>query len=222
MVSTRSLGREDNRLGSLPLFLSLFLLLLAFFIFLNSISSFEAGKSDRVLQSIRASFPGIDDTGEGSGILDGDEGGAIERSVAERLEEAFVFAFPRLRPRIITETERLHVDIPLDRLFAPGTATPKAAVQVLTKRLSRVLASPSPRRRLETQILFGYAGAAGQLAKDRLTLTRASLMIERMLNAGSPPRLTSIGFEPGHVGDLRFRIRAVRDTASPASQGAVQ
>lgn len=210
MTMARGLKQDDQRLGSLPLFLSLFLLLLAFFIFLNSISSFEKGKSDEVMASIRASFPGFGEGGEGPGILDGDGVGTIEQSISTRLSEAFAFAFPRLPLKIIDEGERIYVDIPLERLFVPETSRPRATLRVLSKRLSAVLANPSPKQALETQILFGYAGGAGDLASDRMLLERSTTVIEGMIAAGSPSRLTSVGVEPGHALDLRFRFRAMR------------
>lgn len=210
MNGTRGSARETNRLGSLPLFLSLFLLLLAFFIFLNSISSFETGKSDRVLESIRSTFPGYGPGGEGTGLLDGDEAGLVEQSLAVRLDEAFAFAFPRLQPQIVNEADRIYVDVPLDRLFVDGGAEPRTTLDVLTRRVSAVLADPSSSQVLETQVLFGYSGGAGRLAANSVALNRADTVIQKMLAAGSPPRLTSVGFEPGHPGEIRFRIRAVR------------
>ena len=209
MTVARELKGDDQRLGSLPLFLSLFLLLLAFFIFLNSMSSFETGKSDRVIASIRASFPGFGAGGEGPGMLDGDDIGSVEESVSARLNEAFAFAFPKLPLNILDEGEQILVDVPLERLFVQASSEPRVTLQVLSRRLAKVLADPSPNQRLETQILFGHDAAADRLATDRQILQRATIVIEGMIAAGSPRRLTSVGLEPGHVGYLRFRFRAV-------------
>lgn len=209
MTVERELKGDDQRLGSLPLFLSLFLLLLAFFIFLNSISSFEAGKSDRVIASIRASFPGFGEGGEGPGLLDGDGIGSVQKSVSARLNEAFTFAFPNLPLKILNEDGRILVDVPLERLFVPGSSEPRVTLQVLSRRLAKVLANPSPDQALETQILFGHGGAAGRLAADRRALLRATVVIENMVAAGGPKRLTSVGFEPGHSGYVRYRFRAI-------------
>jgi hypothetical protein len=220
MTVARELKADDQRLGSLPLFLSLFLLLLAFFIFLNSISTIEVGKSDRVIASIRSSFPGFGEGGEGPGLQDDDDLGVVEKSVAARLEEAFAFAFPRLPLKIVNEAERIFVDVPLERLFVPGTSEARVTLRVLSRRLSKVLANPSPRQVLETQILFGHSTAGGELADDQLTLERATVIIESMIVAGSPKRLTSVGLEPGHLADLRFRFRAMARTAGSARTGA--
>jgi hypothetical protein len=219
MTVARKKKGDDQRLGSLPLFLSLFLLLLAFFIFLNSISSLEVGKSDRVLASIRASFPGFGEGGDGPGLLGDDAVGPVDESVAARLNEAFAFAFPKLRLNILNEADRILVDVPLERLFVPGSSDPRVTLQVLSRRLAKVLADPSPKQRLETQILFGHGGVAGQLAEDRQVLERATVVIENILAAGSPRRLTSVGVEPGHVGYLRFRFRAVAGADNPGAAG---
>ncbi len=47
------------QIGTSQLFLSLFLLLLAFFIFINSISSYQERKTSEVVGSVRASFPAV-------------------------------------------------------------------------------------------------------------------------------------------------------------------
>ncbi|MDE0809642.1 MAG: hypothetical protein OSB69_09990 [Alphaproteobacteria bacterium] len=208
MTVARELKQYDQRLGSLPLFLSLFLLLLAFFIFLNSISSFEARKSDQVIASIRASFPGFGEDGGGPGLLEGDRIGGIEQSVATRLNEAFSFSFPKLTLNVVDELERIYVDVPLERLFVPGASQARITLQVLSRRLAMVLADPALTSSLEVRIVFGHDGG-GRLAKDRLTLERASIVIDGMIKAGSPRRNTSVGLEPGHLGFLRFGFRVM-------------
>ena len=199
---------DDQRLGSLPLFLSLFLLLLALFIFLNSISSLETGKSDQVLASIRSSFPGFGAGGKGPGIGEDDKAGRVEQSVAARLEEAFAVAISELDIKIIDEAERIRVDVPIDRLFAPDGVEPLAALRVLSNRLSAVLIDPSPRQRLETRVFFGQTGTRAANI-GQLELDRADQLISRLLLSGSPPALTSIGIEPGHPQHVRFLFRAV-------------
>ncbi|MBM86336.1 MAG: hypothetical protein CMM47_09980 [Rhodospirillaceae bacterium] len=199
---------DDQRLGSLPLFLSLFLLLLAFFIFLNSISSLETGKSVQVLASIRSSFPGFGVGGDGTGIVEDDKPGRIEQSIVVRLEEAFAVAINELEIRIINEANRIHVDVPIVHFFAPGGAEPRAALGVLSDRLSAVLVDPSPRQRLETRILLGRPEIRTAYV-NRLELDRADQLIGHLLVSGSPPVLTSVGVEPGHPGHIRFSFRAV-------------
>lgn len=215
-VANGSKASGDQRLGSLPLFLSLFLLLLAFFIFLNSISSFESGKSDRVIASIRASFPGFGEEGEGPGLLDADSAGTVEASMSARLTEAFEFAFPRLALNIVDEGERIRVDIPIERLFVPETTEPRAALRVLSSRLAKVLADPEAKQDLETRVLFGYRAAGGEIAGNTHVLRLATTTVESLLAAGAIKRRTSIGLEPGHVSDVRFvfQILAGRDEAS--------
>ena len=58
--------KEHNSASISQVFLSLFLLLLAFFVFLNSISSFEKNKSYDVAKSVRANFANF--AGKGDNI----------------------------------------------------------------------------------------------------------------------------------------------------------
>ena len=54
--------------ASLPLFLSLFLLLLAFFLVLNSLSTLEGGQGAEVMASVQAAFPNDASSGERGGV----------------------------------------------------------------------------------------------------------------------------------------------------------
>ena len=57
MTFSRAERRGPDKGSSQPLFLSLFLLLLAFFIMLNALSTVEQGRSDRVMESVKRAFP---------------------------------------------------------------------------------------------------------------------------------------------------------------------
>ena len=52
-------NNSSVQVGTSQLFLSLFLLLLAFFIFINSVSTYKEKKTTDVVESIRASFPAV-------------------------------------------------------------------------------------------------------------------------------------------------------------------
>src|SRR3546814_9857165 len=70
MSLSRPTLRAPDSGASQPLFLSLFLLLLALFILLNAISAIEPGRSDRVLDSVQRAFPSAyrAEIGDGVGV----------------------------------------------------------------------------------------------------------------------------------------------------------
>ena len=61
--------KEYNSASISQVFLSLFLLLLAFFVFLNSISSFEKNKSYDVAKSVRANFANFAGKGDNVDLI---------------------------------------------------------------------------------------------------------------------------------------------------------
>ena len=61
--------KDHNSAAISQVFLSLFLLLLAFFVFLNSISSFEKNKSHDVAKSVRSNFANFAGKGDNVDLI---------------------------------------------------------------------------------------------------------------------------------------------------------
>ncbi len=89
MSLSRPLLPEPDKGSSQTLFLSLFLLLLAFFILLNTLSTIEPGRSNRVLESVNRAFPTAFRTEVGDGVLEADPGQVIGETTRARIGEIF-------------------------------------------------------------------------------------------------------------------------------------
>ena len=81
-------NNNSVQVGNSQLFLSLFLLLLAFFIFINSISTYKEKKTTQVVESIRANFPAVVSPEE-LFQLRSLKNSAVSRTVFNELDELF-------------------------------------------------------------------------------------------------------------------------------------
>src|SRR3546814_19921337 len=97
MSLSRPTLRAPDPGASQPLFLSLFLLLLALFILLNAISTIEPGRSNRVLDSVQRAFPSAYRAEIGNGVLEGDPGQVVGEVTRKRIGEIFRRVLPVAR-----------------------------------------------------------------------------------------------------------------------------
>lgn len=191
MVRGDDKARGASQLGSLPLFLSLFLLLLAFFIFLNSISTRETGKSDTVLDSVRSSFASVLKGGTGEGVFEGEPGLNADQGFRDEVVGAFS---PLLA---LTELQRerdgnpIYVEFPIDRLFSRNSVDPIMEFRAFAKKISPVLAQEVGRNAADVR--FWFPASAGSDSAD-LPRQRLARLAEIMIAAGTPRPSVSIGF----------------------------
>lgn len=191
MAQGEDKARGASQLGSLPLFLSLFLLLLAFFIFLNSISTRQSGKSEHVLDSVRSSFASVLRGGTGEGVFEGEPGKSDDKALRDDFLEAF--------DPLLSETEILrerpgnpfYIDFESGRLFEGDRVDPIFEFRDFSKRVSAVLASKTARDGAEIRFWFNVPGPGNEMLLAR---QRAARLAEIMIASGTPRANVSIGF----------------------------
>ena len=93
----RVFKQQHNSSSLSQLFLSLFLLLLAFFVFLNSISSYEKKKSYDVAKSVRAHFPNLAPQGENNNVFGKNRSNEIEPDTLKLIEDAYQSILPNMK-----------------------------------------------------------------------------------------------------------------------------
>lgn len=204
MVRGDDKARGASELGSLPLFLSLFLLLLAFFIFLNSISTRESGKSDNVLDSVRSSFAAALKGGTGDGVFEGEPGLNDDAGLRDQMLEAFnpLLSITSLKQEWVGNP--IFVEFETARLFRGGSGDPVLEFRDFAARICPVLAQQVVRRSADIRFWFPtdmISGAAG-LSRQRL-----ARIAEIMIASGCPGSSVSIGFRQlDRSGVLRIAV----------------
>lgn len=124
------------------MFLSLFLLLLAFFILLTAISTLEETKSRRVLSSVAATFKTQIIPDNTAQILISTIGPVPEpEEVIDDVERLWITAIPIARVESLTRGRTLQLTIPATEIFVGGEATLRADRKDLLRATGYALAA---------------------------------------------------------------------------------
>ena len=149
--------------------LSLYLLLLAFFILLQSISTFEDQRAGEVMEGVNRSFPSF----LRSGTVGGDRmarGGLAEGAEASaRLGPLFEAYFTLSPTASMIAADRYRVAVPLADLFAGQGEALNPRIDAFLDQLADILQRPPAGARIELELLIpepaaqlrGEAGSAG-------------------------------------------------------------
>lgn len=204
MVRNAKKANGESQLGSLPLFLSLFLLLLAFFIFLNSISTRQFGKSDEVIDAVRSHFASLFEGGIGPGVQEGAPNLDLETGLRDRLRQAFDSILAEKMVGSDPSGNPVYVDLAVRDLFQADGIRPQAWVERFFGRLAQIVGDPAQPIPLEVQVWFGFAADGTADPADR---TRAGRLAEALLASGVPKERLGIGFRQlDAVGSARVAV----------------
>ncbi|MEM9685285.1 MAG: hypothetical protein AAF942_18585, partial [Pseudomonadota bacterium] len=171
------------------IFLSLFLLLLAFFILLNALATIEETKSRKVLSSVAATFRSLVDADTTAQILISDLGPAPEvYEVMDALEQLWVTAVPITRVDRLTRGQVMQMTLPVNELFLGGEPTLRADREALFDRTSLLLRLKTAASHVEMQMVFGVRDDADarSTAGGRLALARAGTIANLLSEQGAP------------------------------------
>ena len=195
------------QIGTSQLFLSLFLLLLAFFIFINSISSYQERKTSEVVGSVRASFPAVISS-EDLFQLRKYKNPVVSPTIFNELDEAFLFLFQDRRLKVSADKMSSQIDVPVELLFKQGTALPKSKLEEFLKRLAKIIMRAESISPLNTEIVFGYKSNLNRKFKDNITTKRSSVIMSALIKEKVGNGAVAVGLENGHAGFLRFKFRS--------------
>lgn len=211
--------RDANRIrqgdSGIVLLLSLKLILLAFFILLNSIAEIESTRMRAVLDSVDQAFNGsyrsIPDPATepaGSGVL-------TEAADALSQVHALISAeIPGSEAKVVGDSEALRFDLPAGALFQIGEAKLRPSRRELLRRLARALMpDPSGAQRYEIEILHGTAQRLVNRAVERdggepLEIRRGASLAGALLTQGMPAEALVIGLLPDNPELVRLTLRA--------------
>lgn len=201
---------DADKGNSQTLFLSLFLLLLAFFILLNSLSTLEVGRSTQVMESVKDAFPSSVRAQMEDGFLSEDPGQMIGEGLRTRLETVFEESLPVVEITADPSGNPMYVKLRAEDVFARTTGRITPAAEDLARRLAPIVAQPPAGSMLFLDIVFGRnmsPGNAGQSSISETTILTASRTVERFAELGLPADRISTGLERGDPDSVRFIFR---------------
>lgn len=206
---------------SVALFLGLYLILLAFFILLSTISSFSESKSEAAVGSINSAFRSDSriEALTGDSILLAHGAGQLDRNLLGSVRASFSSAFPNeeLNETAIGSTVRFVISA--DRIFQPDSPAVQDEAGDLLEKLAASLESPTLGFRNEVEVVLRTGAALNSADKSerRLLIERAGTLVREMLAKGVPARSVQTGLRAGPAGTVAFFFRQTDETAPVVS-----
>lgn len=207
-------GQGDN---TVALFLGLYLLVLAFFIMLVSISSPEKVKSNAVMDSLTSTFTSLIPPSSSLTAFQSKEGDVLAgQQFQEEVTGVFATTIQVAKVEIVQPGRLMRVKMPADALFHEGKADLREAHFAFADRIVASLSARPPGVRFDMEFLIGTLdGESGPFSTgDTLAMRRAGSFAAGMESRGAPPDSMSVGFLPGQPDDvvINFFVRTDEET----------
>ncbi|MEI8395130.1 MAG: hypothetical protein WCF85_10370 [Rhodospirillaceae bacterium] len=182
-------------------YLSLFLLLLVFFIVLNAHSTQRDYRVQAVLGSVERSFPATGTMpGQGSPA-------AVAFAGFRKLGELFETELSIVKVDPVGRGRLMVVSMPADELFADGSNRIRREHFGLLDRISRQIGDHGPVR-FEVEFMVAVGNEpAGELPFND-PVVRAAAVAGALIGDRAPADAVSVGIEPGRSGTVRFLFSA--------------
>ncbi len=206
MAGTRRVGTRGRRRDpTLIQILSLYLLLLAFFVILYNISKVEQYKTVAVAESLNATFADHGRTTEKPTRLTSALGRIItDHAFQQRIGQLIANEIPLARITEIKPGSVFEARVPVEDLFELDDVAPSRLAWI--RRLAGALAGSPPGMRYEVDLMVGTAAddGDGDAPRRRLSLVRAARLAARLVAAGAPPGQVGAGLERGDPNWVRL------------------
>jgi len=191
---------DDGRHRNMPLFLGLFLLILAFFILLVSMSTIKKEKTTAVMGSLSHTFSRIDapfmDPSNLSSMEDKQSSG---QEFQEQITGIFSSSLQVATVEILKPGKLMQVELPLQTMFAESSIVVRP---VVIPTLDRIIASLSNRPigiKYDLEfIIASPVDSAGELPLQQgIEIARLGSFAREMASRGAPPDSIAVGLAPG-------------------------
>ncbi|GAB4371029.1 MAG: hypothetical protein Kow00114_31650 [Kiloniellaceae bacterium] len=208
--------------GNIIALLSLNILLLAFFILLNSLSTFEEKRRDAVMDSVREAFQGLvpaDRNVQTSPAAADLFEGATE--AIDSLNQLFGDELPLVESRDAAGRWTLQVDLPVDDLFADDSDALRPDGAETLRLIASVMDDPRfARPGYQVDVLYGLGGTLSGIDGNRAAMARAGVLVRELAREGLPAERLSAGLLPALPGQVRFHFTIQLDAPAPEAAGA--
>ena len=191
------------------LILSLFLLLLAFFILFIAISNRAEVKSRAVMNSLLSTFRTEVSSQSAQTLLSRVGATPEPEELVNEMSRLWVTAVPIAEVEILTDGKSMLLRLPANMIFPGGAALLRKDRRDLVGDVATILATEAPGFSNELELLVGTDWQAGQefdLKKNNLEIQRAVEFADELISGGAPRESVSIGLTEGDGKELEFRF----------------
>ena len=207
-----------NNDPSVVLFLGLFLILLAFFILLSTISSISLSKSVAVVGSVKSTFRSDSpiEALTGNNFLGARGGGQLDQRFLGSVRASFSSAFPNEEVGETVAGTSVRFVVSSDTIFEPGRSVIQNEASELLEELASSLTSSVLGFRNEVEIVLrtGERLASAEHPEQRLFVERAGVLAQEMLANGVQARAMQMGLRAGPSGTIAFLFRQTDQAAT--------
>lgn len=203
-------GSETSTLSTTSLFLSLYLVLLAFFILLNALSKIEEKKARETMKSINETFSrseGIDIKPELEEIKEG----SIEE---EYTQGAYLSGIMKIAKENINEPDikittfgnYIRITYPIERFFEPASSRIMGKQKSLLTKIADEVSTIPEGQRMDVDFTIGVDGsqASSPDASNNLSVARSGEFARFMESIGVSQHLISVGIKPSVKGVVKI------------------
>lgn len=223
MAAADPSARDRQGNGNAVLMLSLYLILLAFFILLNALSNRQEERVKATMESVNLAFSGRVELPDNSARESAASGLLPSaRDLMREVGSLFRAVVPSVRPEQAARTRRVRVDIPVDEMFRPGRRLMRPNQKIMLGRLAKLLLRDTAGRvGYEIAVLHGVPGfgppakpeseseaGAPPAGEMPLEIRRGAQVISELRKRGIAPTAMAMGLLPGWPEIVRFEVRA--------------
>lgn len=218
-------SESEHGSNTSALFLSLFLLVLAFFILMVTISTLEEVKTKSVMDSLTSTFTSIVPPSTDPTRFKSKEGELIAgQQYQETVTDIFAAALQVAQVKVVHPGRLMQVQIPASSLFVEGQARIQANQFELMDRIVAAASGRPPGLRFDLEFIIGsrLRDDGGLPQSQTLELARAGAFAREMSQRGLPQDSIAIGIEPGDPNDVTmwFYIRREAETRLQFESGS--
>ncbi|MCW8915301.1 MAG: hypothetical protein OQK24_05525 [Magnetovibrio sp.] len=196
----------DDGPNTVALFLGLYLVILAFFILLVTISTIEETKSKKVMDSLSSTFTSIVPPSADLQSFKSKDGDVLAgQEFQQQVTGIFSTALGIDKVDTIQPGRQMRLVLKADSLFFQGEAKIRPALFPMLDRMVAALSSRPAGLRFDMEFVIG-AETSGDgktmPTTETLELKRAGAFANELNARGIPPDSIAVGMRPGHVDEV--------------------
>jgi hypothetical protein len=200
--------RSANSSGVQSLALALFLVILAFFIMLVSISTFEDEKVSSALQSVQQQFRSGGESERTDSMIDPQaEARALQTAFLERLRSLLASEIASARAEADPDGTVLYLAFPASQFFAPGSVVLRGERTALFEGIAQIIEERPAGSDVTLEVFFDSNGLAPTTNGPQMEVRQAAAIGADLVARGVLKEFVSVGLRPGSAGVIEFIFR---------------
>ena len=197
---------KEGGSNTVALFLGLYLVVLAFFILLVTMSTLEESKSKKVMDSLSSTFTSIMPPSADLQTFKSKDGDVLAgQEFQQQVTGIFATALGIDKVKTVQPGRQMRLMLESDALFFANEARIRPAMYPLLDRTVAALSNRPAGLRFDLEFVIGTATAEDgktMPVEQTLEVLRAGAFARAMNERGIPPDSLSVGMRPGHVGEI--------------------